>query len=398
MTFARLIVVRRFSSSSIERKLWRVIFYGSDSFSLKSLQSLNENRLKKTDIPQVVDSIKVVCPKLKGLVADYALKEDLPVSEWPYAVPNNTFDVGVVVSFGHLIPASSIHACKYGMINVHPSLLPRWRGAAPLVHTLLAGDTESGISVITVAPKRFDTGKIVMQRAVTVPQGIHLVEYTSMMAKLGANLLLQCLQDLPVLLSTAQDQGSEGVTRASKISPSMGAVRWAKHTAEYVDRLYRAVGNFTTLTTSWHGCRVKLFDMVPPEQLATAKLEQLVKTENVKPGHCYYHAKRKILCIKCKLVSGNYEERALHHLASQDNNTVAGKVYTVDDKMMSKLDEVESVPDRHFRVDLDVSCSSRRGATLRLTTMKKCFSYPTYRTLRRIEALQVQHISCEVIC
>lgn len=301
MTFARLIVVRRFSSSSsTERKLWRVIFYGSDSFSLKSLQTLNENRLKKTDIPQVVDSIKVVCPKLKGLVADYALKEDLPVSEWPYAVPNNTFDVGVVVSFGHLIPASSIHACKYGMINVHPSLLPRWRGAAPLVHTLLAGDTESGISVITVAPKRFDTGKIVMQRAVTVPQGIHLVEYTSMMAKLGANLLLQCLQDLPVLLSTAQDQGSEGVTRASKISPSMGAVHWAQHTAEYVDRLYRAVGNFTTLTTSWHGCRVKLFDMVPPEQLATAKLEQLVKTENVKPGHCYYHAKRKILCIKCK--------------------------------------------------------------------------------------------------
>ncbi|KAL3209125.1 hypothetical protein MRX96_038343 [Rhipicephalus microplus] len=185
MTFARLIVVRRFSSSSTERKLWRVIFYGSDSFSLKSLQTFERKQvcypicrtvqgtatLKKTDIPQVVDSIKVVCPKLKGLVADYALKKDLPVSEWPYAVPNNTFDVGVVVSFGHLIPASSIHACKYGMINVHPSLLPRWRGAAPLVHTLLAGDTKSGISVITVAPNRFDTGKIVMQRTVAVPQG-----------------------------------------------------------------------------------------------------------------------------------------------------------------------------------------------------------------------------------
>ncbi|KAL3169564.1 hypothetical protein MRX96_045349 [Rhipicephalus microplus] len=214
MTFARLIVVRRFSSSSTERKLWRVIFYGSDSFSLKSLQTFERKQvcyricrtvqgtatLKKTDIPQVVDSIKVVCPKLKGLVADYALKKDLPVSEWPYAVPNNTFDVGVVVSFGHLIPASSIHACKYGMINVHPSLLPRWRGAAPLVHTLLAGDTKSGISVITVAPNRFDTGKIVMQRTVAVPQGIHLVEYTSMMAKLGANLLLhdQSLQDFTI--------------------------------------------------------------------------------------------------------------------------------------------------------------------------------------------------------
>uniref|UniRef100_A0A131XE34 Methionyl-tRNA formyltransferase, mitochondrial n=1 Tax=Hyalomma excavatum TaxID=257692 RepID=A0A131XE34_9ACAR len=299
MTFARLISIRNFSSST-ERPLWKVIFYGSDSFSLKSLQLLNENRLKRTAVPQVVDSIKVVCPKLKGVVADYAVKEELPVSEWPCTVPVDTFDVGVVVSFGHLIPAASIHACKYGMINVHPSLLPRWRGAAPLVHTLLAGDTVSGISVITVAPKRFDTGKIVAQKTVTVPQRIHLEEYTSMMAEIGAKLLLHCLQDLPVLLSRAYDQGSDGVTKASKIAPSMGAVHWSQHTAEYIDRLYRAVGNFTTLTTSWHGCKVKLFDMVPPEQLATAKLEQLVKTENVKPGHCYYHAKRKILCIKCK--------------------------------------------------------------------------------------------------
>ncbi|XP_075548690.1 methionyl-tRNA formyltransferase, mitochondrial isoform X2 [Dermacentor variabilis] len=299
MTFARVIAIRSFSCST-ERQLWKVVFYGSDSFSLKSLQLLNKNRLKKTETPQVIDSIKVVCPKLKGVVSDYALKEDLPVSEWPYSVPVDTFDVGVVVSFGHLIPASSIHACKYGMINVHPSLLPRWRGAAPLVHTLLAGDTESGISVITVAPKRYDTGKILAQKTVTVPQGIHLAEYTSMMAKLGANLLLQCLQDLPGLLSQAHEQGSDGVTKASKISPSMGAVHWAQHTEDYIDRLYRAVGNFTTLTTFWRGCKVKLFDMVPPTQLATAKLEELVKTRNVKPGHIYYHAKRKILCIKCK--------------------------------------------------------------------------------------------------
>lgn len=299
MTFARVITIRSFSSTT-ERQLWKVLFYGSDSFSLKSLQLLNKNRLKNTEIPQVVHSIKVVCPKLKGPVSDYALEEDLPVSEWPYSVPVGTFDVGVVVSFGHLIPASSIHACKYGMINVHPSLLPRWRGAAPLVHTLLAGDTESGISVITVAPKRFDTGKILAQKTVTVPQGIHLAEYTSMMAQLGASLLLQCLQDLPGLLSQAHEQGSDGVTKASKVSPSMGAVHWAQHTADYIDRLYRAVGNFTTLTTFWHGCKVKLFDMVPPTQLATAKLEQLVKTRHVKPGHIYYHAKRKILCIKCK--------------------------------------------------------------------------------------------------
>ncbi|XP_077483284.1 methionyl-tRNA formyltransferase, mitochondrial [Amblyomma americanum] len=299
MTFTRYVQRKTFSCNA-ERPLWKVIFFGSDSFSLKSLQLLNENRLKKTKLPEVIDTVKVVCPKLKGPVADYARRENLPVHEWPHAVPPGAFDIGVVVSFGHLIPENSIHACKYGMINVHPSLLPRWRGAAPLVHTLLAGDTTSGVSVITVAPKRFDTGKILAQEEVTVPQGIHLAEYTKMMATLGADLLLKCLQDLPVLLSQAREQGTIGVTKASKVAPSLGAIDWAQHTADYIDRLYRAVGNFTTLTTCWHGFKVKLFDMVPPSELVTARLEQLVNNDSMRPGHCYYHAKRKILCIKCK--------------------------------------------------------------------------------------------------
>lgn len=299
MTFSRWLQRKAFSCNA-ERSLWKVLFYGSDSFSLKSLQLLNQNRLKKTELPQVIDTIKVVCPKLKGPVADYAIGEGIGIAEWPYTVPAGAFDVGIVVSFGHLIPASSIRACKHGMINVHPSLLPRWRGAAPLVHTLLAGDSVSGISVITVAPKRFDTGKILAQSEVQVPEGIHLTDYTNMMAGLGANLLLECLQDLPLLLSQARDQGTDGVTKASKVSPSLGVICWSLHTADYVDRLYRAVGNFTTLTTHWHGCKVKLFDMVPPAELANAKLDQLVRDRNLDPGHCYYHAKRKILCIKCK--------------------------------------------------------------------------------------------------
>ncbi|KAH6930206.1 hypothetical protein HPB50_011790 [Hyalomma asiaticum] len=196
-------------------------------------------------------------------------------------------------------------------------------------------------------PVRFDTGKIVAQKTVTVPQGIHLEEYTRMMAEIGAKL--------------------------------------------------------TTLTTSWHGCKVRLFDMVPPEQLATAKLEQLVKTENVKPGHCYYHAKRKILCIKCKVtykvfVYGTLKVGEEHNyiLANPENGManllgnaetvdrwplvvlpstgvpymvplkgegyrVAGEVYVVDDKMLEKLDELESVPDSYYRTELDVELLDQPG-------------------------------------
>ncbi|CAN8013563.1 unnamed protein product [Ixodes persulcatus] len=299
MTLARRFPKVYFSRSSI-RPLWKVLFYGSDNFSLKTLTLLNENRLKRTSHPQVVHSLAVVCPKFKSPVRDYAAQESLPFNEWPCSIPRDTFDLGVVVSFGHMIPAADIEACKYGMINVHPSLLPRWRGAAPLVHTLLAGDTTSGVSVITVAPKRFDTGKIVAQQEVSVPPRVHLAAYTDMMADIGASMLLSCLQDLPLLLSQAREQSSEGMTKAAKVTQSMGAICWDSHTSEHIDRLYRALGNFATLTTFWKGAKVKLFDMVDPEEVASAKLDQLVKGRAIRPGYCYYHARRRILCFKCK--------------------------------------------------------------------------------------------------
>lgn len=243
MTLARRLSRRYFSRSTV-RPLWNVLFYGSDNFSLKTLTLLNENRLKRTSHPQVVVSLSVVCPKFKSPVRDYAAQEGLPFNEWPYSIPRDTYDLGVVVSFGHMIPAVDIEACKYGMVNVHPSLLPRWRGAAPLIHTLLAGDTTSGVSVITVAPKRFDTGKILAQQEVSVPRRAQLAAYTDMMAGIGANMLLTCLQDLPSLLSQAREQPSEGMTKAAKVTQSMGAICWTSQTSEHIDRLHRALGNF----------------------------------------------------------------------------------------------------------------------------------------------------------
>lgn len=198
-------VQKRCFHSSASRPLWKVLFYGSDSFSLKSLRALNENRLRKTSVPQVVTSLSVVCPKFRTPVRGYAEQENLPVSEWPCSVPDDTYDLGVVVSFGHMIPAPDIQACKHGMINVHPSLLPRWRGAAPLVHTLLAGDTVSGVSIITVAPRRFDTGKILAQREVAVPPQIRLAAYTDMMAVLGADMVRElsiCRYSFPCSLGS----------------------------------------------------------------------------------------------------------------------------------------------------------------------------------------------------
>ncbi|XP_064471228.1 methionyl-tRNA formyltransferase, mitochondrial-like isoform X2 [Ornithodoros turicata] len=298
MTVTSLIKKSRLGSRSCH-PLWRVLFYGSDTFSLTSLKLLNDNRLGRTSQPCVIGTLEVVCTKLKGPIVDYTIREQIQVRQWPFQVPRNTFDIGVVVSFGRMISSTDIEACKYGMINVHPSLLPRWRGAAPLVHTLLAGDALSGISIITVAPKRFDTGKIVMQHEVPVPPVVDLPSYSAMMAKIGSNLLLTCLKDLPSLLSKASPQSADGITKAPKVTKEMGMIHWNGDSCEYLQRLYRAVSNFVDITTLWKGSPVKLYNMVSADELVNAKVDELVQVKELGPGYCYYHPKRRLLCIRC---------------------------------------------------------------------------------------------------
>jgi len=94
-------------------------------------------------------------------VRTYAEKEKLPLQKWPIdpsVCPQ--FDLGVVVSFGHLIPASIINGFPYGMINVHASLLPKWRGAAPIIYAIMKGDASTGVSIMKIEPHRFDIGDV----------------------------------------------------------------------------------------------------------------------------------------------------------------------------------------------------------------------------------------------
>lgn len=159
----------------MSREALRLLFYGSDNFSVKSLRALRSLQLPLTVVT------KSHCP-----VHDFATNAGLTVHHWPFTVPKETFDLGIVVSFGHLIPSASIDACRHGMVNVHPSLLPRWRGAAPLVHTILANDERTGVSLITVARNKFDTGSIVKQRLLEEsPRKLEYKELEHLTGELG---------------------------------------------------------------------------------------------------------------------------------------------------------------------------------------------------------------------
>lgn len=162
-------------ASWLGRKTLRLLFYGSDHFSLASLRALLSLKL-----PLAVVT-KRRCP-----VQQVAKDAGLTIHYWPFTVPKGQFDLGVVVSFGQLIPAACIRACTHGMVNVHPSLLPRWRGAAPLVHTILANDERAGVSLITVAQNRFDTGFIINQTLLKEsPRDLEYVDLERISARAG---------------------------------------------------------------------------------------------------------------------------------------------------------------------------------------------------------------------
>jgi hypothetical protein len=171
----------------------RVLFFGTDEVSLPSLVKLHAaakaGTLDARGRTISADGLLVVCPAdvragrkrtlqpvpVKQYCLDHGIAFTHPpppptLSATPASadgwIPDSAgeFDVGMVVSFGHMIPESVLQRLPYGAVNLHPSLLPRYRGAAPVPRCLLNGDPETGTSIIRVTAKKFDSGDVLLQR------------------------------------------------------------------------------------------------------------------------------------------------------------------------------------------------------------------------------------------
>ncbi|RWS21107.1 methionyl-tRNA formyltransferase-like protein, partial [Leptotrombidium deliense] len=189
-----------------------IVFYGSDSFSTESLKALHGN-YTETDVfePKVVRSLTVVTGSDHNDVSKFANENKIPLKIWPHNFEPNEYDLGVVASFGKLIPLQCIQNCRHGMINVHASLLPRWRGASPIGHTILNGDKESGVTLMRIRPHKFDVGECIMQTPVLLQPRMTAKQLHKILALLGAKLLLKCLNNLEFYLNNAKEQSSEGI-------------------------------------------------------------------------------------------------------------------------------------------------------------------------------------------
>lgn len=163
-------------------------------------------------------------------------------------------DVAVVVAYGLILPAAVLQAPRYGCLNIHASLLPRWRGAAPIHRAIMAGDTESGICIMQMEAG-LDTGPVLLRRAI----GIGAEETTGALherlSELGSTLILEALAALPDLV--AEPQPVTGVTYAHKIDKAEAQIDWNRPAAELECHI-RGLSPFPGAWTSMNGMRIKI--------------------------------------------------------------------------------------------------------------------------------------------
>jgi methionyl-tRNA formyltransferase len=162
-------------------------------------------------------------------------------------------DVAVVSAYGLILPQAVLDAPSYGCLNIHASILPRWRGAAPIHRAILAGDAETGVTIMQMEAG-LDTGPM-LAKVITPIDAKTTGELTEELAELGANAMVGVLNDLEHLAAIPQDDGA--ATYAPKIDKAEARIDWSKP-AEEIERLARGLAPFPGAWSESDGERVKL--------------------------------------------------------------------------------------------------------------------------------------------
>ncbi len=169
-------------------------------------------------------------------------------------------DAAVVVAYGLLLPQAVLDAPRLGCFNLHGSLLPRWRGAAPLQRAVMAGDAETGVMVMRMEAG-LDTGPVLMSERIAVGRKTY-GEVHDTLSRLGADLMLRALAALERGTAQETPQPSEGVTYAKKIEKSEARIDWTKP-AHAIDCLIRGLSPAPGAWTEANGERLKLLYAEP---------------------------------------------------------------------------------------------------------------------------------------
>ncbi len=240
----------------------RIVFMGTPEFSVPILLAIaaqHEIAAAYTQPPRPAGRGKADRPSAVHIAAE---KLGIPV-RYPASLRSIEVqrdfaslrsDVAVVVAYGLILPPAILAAPTHGCLNIHASLLPRWRGAAPIHRAIMAGDRETGVCIMQMEAG-LDTGPVHMRRSTAIDPEETTADLHDRLSRIGADLIVQALARLPEL--TAEPQPAEGVTYARKIDKSEAPIDWTRPAAE-VDRHIRGLSPFPGAWTEAGGERLKL--------------------------------------------------------------------------------------------------------------------------------------------
>jgi methionyl-tRNA formyltransferase len=168
----------------------------------------------------------------------------------------------VVVAYGQLLPRAVLRLPRLGCINIHASLLPRWRGAAPIQRAILAGDTATGVTIMQM-DEGLDTGGMLAVRRVVIGARDTSTALHALLAQVGAEALLEVLEDLAAQRLQAQAQPASGASYAPKIAKAEAHINW-HDTAAVISRQVRAFNAWPVAETVFAGEPLRIHDAYAP--------------------------------------------------------------------------------------------------------------------------------------
>jgi methionyl-tRNA formyltransferase len=263
----------------------KIVFMGTPDFAVPALQALIETQT----VVGVVTQPDKPAGRGKQLrpspVKVAALAHNIPVYQpkslrtEEAAAPLRQWqpDLIVVAAFGQILRPHVLNLPPHGCLNVHASLLPRWRGASPIQHAIMAGDAETGVTLMQM-DEGLDTGPMFVKEAIPIAADETAASLHDKLAHLGAQMLRRYLDDILAGRITPQPQDDSASTYAPMIRKEMGQLDWTQ-TAVSLDRHIRAMTPWPGAFTYWQGTLLKIIAATPVTSSSTPSSHA--------PGHVF---------------------------------------------------------------------------------------------------------------
>jgi methionyl-tRNA formyltransferase len=252
-----------------------IIFAGTPAFSAVSLKSLVDAGYS---VPLVVTQpdrrsgrgMSVSQSQVKEMALGLGIETYQPISlklpEVLGKLKSVNADLMIVVAFGQIVPKSILSAFRFGCINVHASLLPRWRGAAPIQRAIMAGDEETGVCIMRMA-EGLDTGPVFLERRIPINDEDTSGTLHNKLAHLGAEALIQSLSTLGDDNLPVAQESTHG-TYAHKISSDDARIDWSANASD-INRLARAMSPAPGAFTFFGDTRIKIWETIVVDSVDT---------------------------------------------------------------------------------------------------------------------------------